>query len=111
VLEVRGLEPTRYRPPTWATVLSIALIVGLIAPVMYLVTTFLFHFSGGQYRMGPVVDYGALAVIASTLLLTAIVWKVRSPAAALKCAAIAAPVAWVVAILVEWGFSFALGAG
>jgi hypothetical protein len=78
---------------------------------MYLVTTFLFHFSGGQYRMGPVVDYSALAVIAGTLLLTAIVWRVRSPAAALKCAAIATPAAWVVAIVVEWGFSFALGAG
>jgi arginine exporter protein ArgO len=105
------MEPAPYRPPTWATVLSIALIVGLVAPVMYLVTTFLFHFSGGQYRMGPVVDYGALAVIAGTLLLTAIVWKVRSPAAALKTASIATPVAWFVAILVEWGLSFAWGAG
>jgi arginine exporter protein ArgO len=105
------VEPPPYRPPAWATVLSIALIVGLVAPVMYLVTTFLFHFSGGQYRMGAVVDYGALAVVVGTLVLAVIVWKVRSPATALKWTAIATPVAWVVAIVVEWGFSFALGAG
>jgi hypothetical protein len=103
------LETPPYRPPTWATVLSIALIVGLVAPVMYLITTFLFHFSGGQYRMGPVVDYGALGVIVGTLVLAVIVWRVRTPAAALKWTAIATPVAWLVAIAVEWGFSFALG--
>lgn len=90
--------------------LSIALIVGPAALVMYLVTTFLFHFSGGQSRMGPVVDYGALTVIAGTLLLTVIVWRVRSPAAALRTTAIVTPVAWVLAIVVEWGLSFAWGA-
>jgi hypothetical protein len=101
----------RSPPSKSATGLSIAIIVGPAAVVMYLVTTFLFHFSGGQYRMGPVVDYGALAVIAVTLLLTAIAWRVRSPAAALKTATIATIVAWVLAIVVEWGLSFVWGAG
>lgn len=39
---------------------SLLFLVGLTGAFMYLVTTFLFHFSGGQYRMGPVVDYTAL---------------------------------------------------
>lgn len=86
------------------------LIVGLVAPVMYLVTTFLFHFSSGQDRMGPVVNNGALGVVAGTLLLAAVVWKVRSPGAALRWTAITTPVAWVVAVIVEWGLSFAFGA-
>ena len=72
---------------------------------MYLVTTFLFHFSGGQVRMGPVVDYGALAVIGLTILLAVAVWIIRSPTASVKVAAIATGVAWVVAVFVEWGFS------
>jgi hypothetical protein len=101
----------RSGPSKRATALSIAIIVGPAAPVMYLITTFLFHFSGGQYRMGPVVDYGALTVIAGTLVLTAIAWRVRSRAAAVKTAAIATPVAWVLAIVVEWGLSFVWGAG
>ena len=78
---------------------------------MFLATTFLFHFSSGQYRMGPVVNYGALAVVAGTSLLAVIAWRIRSPSAALKWAAITTPVAWVAAALVEWVFSFFLGAG
>ena len=78
---------------------------------MFLATTFLFHFSSGQDRMGPVVNYGALAVVAGTSLLALIAWRIRSPAAALKWAAIATPVAWVAAALVEWVLSFSLGAG
>ena len=93
-----------------AVALSLLLLIGVAGAFMYLVTTFLFHFSGGQFRMGPVVDYGALAVVAGTLLLAMIVWKIRSPIVAVKYTAIATPVAWVVALLVEWGFSFVLGA-
>lgn len=78
---------------------------------MFLATTFLFHFSSGQYRMGPVVNYGALAVVVGTSLLAVIAWRIRSPAAALKWAALATPLAWVAAALVEWVFSFFLGAG
>jgi hypothetical protein len=88
----------------------IVLIVGLVAPVMYLVTTFLFHFSSGQDRMGPVVNYGALGVVAGTLVLAATVWRIRSPAAALRWTAIATGVAWVAAVVIEWGLSFAFGA-
>jgi hypothetical protein len=86
------------------------LIIVVISGFMYAVTTFLFHFSGGQSRMGPVVDFGAVAVIALSILLAAIVWKLRSPAAAGIFAAIATPVIWVVAVFVEWLFSFSLGA-
>lgn len=94
-----------------ALAVSIVLVVGLISGFMLLVTTFLFHFSGGQSRMGPVVDYGALAVIALALLVSAIGWKMRSPVAAVICAAIATPVIWAVAVFVDWLLSFAFGAG
>jgi hypothetical protein len=90
---------------------SLLLLIGLTGAFMYLVTTFLFHFSGGQYRMGPVVDYTALGVVAGTTLLAAIVWTVRSPNAALKFTAIATPVAWAVAVFAEWRLSFVWGAG
>jgi hypothetical protein len=89
--------------------LSLILLIGLAGVFMFLVTTFLFHFSGSQVRMGPVVNYGALAVIAGTMLLAAIAWKIRSPTAAVASAAIATPVAWAVAVFVEWLLSFALG--
>jgi hypothetical protein len=85
--------------------LALVFLIGLGGGFMWLVTTFLFHFSGGQVKMGPVVDYGALAVIVLTALLTLIVWLVRSPKAALKIGAIATAVAWVVAVIVEWSLS------
>ncbi|HEV2034656.1 MAG TPA: hypothetical protein VGU71_10755 [Candidatus Dormibacteraeota bacterium] len=91
--------------------LSVVLIILFAGAFMYLVTTFLFNFSGGQSRMGPVVTYGGLAVIAGTTLLAAIVWKIRSPSAALVFTAIATPVTWAVAVFVEWIFSFVFGAG
>lgn len=98
----------------WANVavaLLMVFVVVLISGFMYLVTTFLFHFSGGQTRMGPVVDNGALAVTAFSLLTVAIVWRMRSLTAAAICTAVVTPVAWVVAVFVEWRLSFALGAG
>jgi uncharacterized membrane protein len=101
----------RYEPPKWVTALSILVIVGFVDGFMFLVTTFLFHFSSGQDRMGPVVNYGGLGVAAGTLLFAATVWRVRSPVDALKWAAIATPVAWVAAALIEWVFSFSLGTG
>ena len=94
-----------------AVALSLALLIGLAAAFMFLVTTFLFHFSGGQSRMEPVVNYGALGVIAVTALVAVVAWKMRSPAAAVKYVAIATAVLWVAALCVEWGFSFTLGAG
>ena len=76
---------------------------------MYLITTFLFAFSGGQYRMVSVVGYGAMAVAAGTLLVTAIVWMQRSLAAAAKTAGLALAVGWVAAVFVEWLLSLVLG--
>ena len=61
--------------------------------------------------MEPVVNDGALAVIAATTLVAVVAWRMRSSAEAVKCVAIATGVLWVVALLVEWGLSFALGAG
>ena len=99
----------------WMTKVIVALaavfIIVAISGFFFFLTTFLFAFSGGQYRMEPVVQYGALAVIAAMVLLAAVVWKLRSPTAAVLCAAIATPAAWVVAMMVEWAFSFVLGAG
>ena len=91
--------------------LAAGFIVIVISGFMYLVTTFLFAFSGGQYRMEPIVQFGALTVIAAMLLLAAIVWRVRSPFAAVIYAAIVTPIAWVVLVVVEWGLSFEFGAG
>jgi hypothetical protein len=94
--------------------LLILLMVGVISGVMYEISIFLFAFSGGQARMEPVVNYIALAVIAIVILLTAIVWRIRTPTGAAIFAAISTPVAWVAAMLVEWGFSqfvFVNGAG
>jgi hypothetical protein len=88
-----------------AAAISLIAIVGFASGFMYLVTTFLFHFSGGQVHMGPVVDYGALAVIALLILLAVIIWRVRSPAVAVKYTAIVTGVAWAVAVVIEWGLS------
>ena len=91
-------------------VIGIVLVVGFTAGLMFLVTTFLFAFSGGQYRMVGVVNYGVLAVIGTTLLITGAAWRLRSPVAALKWAAIATGVGWVAAVFVEWLLSLELGA-
>jgi uncharacterized membrane protein len=81
------------------------LMILVISGFFYLVSTFLFAFSGGQYRMVDVVNYAALIVIALMIALTAIVWKVRSPISATKFSAIGTPIAWVVAMVGEWSFS------
>jgi xanthine/uracil permease len=94
-----------------ATAIGIVIGVLLAGGFMYLVTTFFFDFSGGQNRMGPVVIYGALAAMSATLVVAAITWRIRSPAAAAAWAAIATAVAWAVAIFVEWRISYDLGAG
>lgn len=87
-----------------------AFVVVMCAGAMFLVTTFLFAFSGGQVRMVPVVGYGALAVIALTLVVAAAVWKIRSGTAAAQAAAIVTVAGWATAVLVEWLISFMLGA-
>jgi len=86
---------------------AVILVVGVVG---YIVTTFLFAFSGGQYRMVNVVNVGALAVIGVGALAAALaLWK-RSSATAIKWAAIATGIGWVIALLAEWLLSFALGA-
>jgi hypothetical protein len=94
-----------------ALAVSLVLVIVPASAFMFLVTTFLFHFSGGQSRMEAVVNYGALAVIAATALVAVVGWRTRSPVDAIKYTAIATGVLWVAALFVEWGFSFALGAG
>ena len=93
-----------------AYVAAVAVIVLFSSAVGYLLTTFLFAFSGGQYRMVRVVNLGALIVIAVLIVVAVVAWLVRSPAAAIKWTAIATGVAWLVAVIVEWVISFSLGA-
>src|SRR2546421_10043682 len=88
---------------------AVVLLIAVCGGVMYLVTSFLFAFSGGQYRMVPVVGYGALAVIGATLLIAIVVWRLRSLAAAVKWAAIATALGWALAIVGESILSFGLG--
>ena len=92
-------------------IVAIAGIVLGVAAVGYLVTTFLFAFSGGQYRMVAVVNLGAVAVISLGVLVAAVKWIVRSSAEAIKWTAIATGGGWVAALIAEWLFSFSLGAG
>jgi len=81
---------------------ALVIIVGLVGGFGWLLTTFLFHFSGGQVKMGPVVDYGALLVIVLTIVAAVLAWVLRGPVAAVKLTAITSGVAWVVAAVVEW---------
>jgi hypothetical protein len=93
------------RVTTVVVALLILLMIGVISGFMYEISIFLFAFSGGQARMEPVVNYGALAVIALMIILAAIVWKIRTPTVAAIFSAIATPVAWVATMFVEWGLS------
>ncbi len=104
-----GPRPTDSLTTTIVAAGAIVLLVAVCAAVMYLITSFLFAFSGGQYRMVPVVGYGALTVIAATLLTTIVVWRLRSLAAAVKWAAIATALGWTLAIVVEGIVSIGLG--
>jgi hypothetical protein len=89
----------------------IAAIIGVAAAVGFLVTTFLFAFSGGQYRMVAVVNAGALIVIGLGALGAGVTWRLRSPSAAVAATAIAMGVGWLAALIAEWLISFWLGAG
>lgn len=86
------------------------LLHGTLGAVMFGVTTFLFDFSGGQYRMGPVVLEGFLAVgvfmLASGML--ALV-KTQSLGTAVRVLLVSAVLAWSIAVFVEWRLSFQLG--
>ena len=92
----------------WVIVIAIAIVVPAV--LMYLVTTFLFAFSGGQYRMVAVVNFAALAMIAIPSVAAAIAWRVRSGAVAAVTAVTATLGGWVATAVTEWVLSFWLGA-
>ena len=96
--------------PAFIWVIVIAAAIAFPAGLMYLVTTFLFAFSGGQYRMVAVVGYGALAMIAIPLVAAAVAWRLRSGAVAAITAAAVTLGGWVVTAVTEWVLSFWLGA-
>jgi hypothetical protein len=98
------------RQSTALSIVVIALIVLPAAGVGYLITAFLFAFSGGQNRMVAVVNIGALTVVGVQVLVAVVTWRLRSPVAAAKWTAIAVGVGWFVALIGEWLISFKLGA-
>ena len=75
--------PTRTSAPLG--MVAIAVIVLGVAAVGYLVTTFLFAFSGGQYRMVAVVNLGAVAVISLGVLVAAVMSPQPVPSLAHRC--------------------------
>ena len=89
--------------------IALAVVVLAAGAFGYLVTTFLFAFSSGQFRMVQVVNLVALAVIVSSFVVAAVAWIVRSPIDALKWTVIATGVGWVAAIAIEFVLSFSLG--
>lgn len=89
---------------------ALAVLVLFSSALGFLITTFLFAFSGGQARMVAVVNVGALVVVVVLILVAVVAWVIRSPGEAIKWTAIATGVAWLTAIIVEWILSFSLGA-
>ena len=100
--------PARASAPL--AILAIGAIVLGAAAAGYLVTTFLFAFSGGQNRMVVVVNLGGLIVVGLDVLVAGSTWILRSPADAIKWTAIAAGAGWAAALIAEWVLSFWLGA-
>lgn len=96
--------------PAAAAVLIIGVVVLVPAVFGWLITTFLFAFSGGQYRMVGIVDLGAVVVIALGLVVAAAAWLVRSRTTAIVAGVIATIGGWVAAPIVEWVLSFWFGA-
>lgn len=87
------------------------LLAGPTGFVLYVATTFLFAFSGGQHRMVPVVQIGpwvaggvALLIGGATLATT------RSLPRATRALGWTLVVAWVVVIGAYWALSFRFGA-
>ena len=82
-----------------------------IAFVMFGITTFLFHFSGGQVGMGPIVGAGPPIAIAAALgggIITA--WRTARFGPAFATMVKATGIAWTVLVVAEWLLSFAFGA-
>ena len=108
--DATATKPGKNQIPAIGAIAAIAAIVLPAAGFGYLVTTFLFAFSGGQSRMVAVVNLGALAVIGFGVLVAAVTWILRSPLAAIIWTAIATGVGWVAVVIAEWLISFQLGA-
>ena len=89
--------------------IAIATVVLAVGAFGYLVTAFLFAFSGGQFRMVAVVNLVAVAVIATSFVVAAVVWVLRSPMHALQWTAIATVILWFAALVIEFVLSFSLG--
>jgi hypothetical protein len=89
--------------------IAIAMVVLAAGAFGYLLTTFLFAFSGGQYRMVAVVNLAAVAVVVASFAVAALTWILRSPMHALQWAAIGTSIGWIVAIAIEFVLSFSLG--
>ena len=104
-----GSGSTRAGAAPLAMAIAIAVVVVAAGAFGYLLTTFLFAFSGSQFRMVPVVNLVALAVVVSSLVVAAVAWILRSPVDALKWMLIATGVGWAAAIAVEFVLSFSLG--
>src|SRR5256885_8528870 len=99
------------KTPAYLWVIALAGIVLAPGAFGYLATTFLFAFSGGQYRMIAVVNVVALVVVALGAVVAALAWRLRSAAAAVILTAIVTGAGWVAAVIGEWLLSFRLGAG
>lgn len=89
--------------------IAIAVVVLAAGAFGYLLTTFLFAFSGSQFRMVAVVNLVAVAVVVSSFVLAAFTWILRSPMRALQWAAIGTGIGWLAAIAIEFVLSFSLG--
>jgi hypothetical protein len=101
-------RPARTPAAVWVVVMAAILLPA--AGVGYLVTIFLFAFSGGQNRMVAVVNLGALTVIGVGVVAGVVTWRLRTPVAAVVGTAIATGVGWIGALIAEWLISFKLGA-
>lgn len=97
--------------PAWVWSGAIGALVFGAAIVMWLVTTFLFAFSGSQYRMVTVVGVGALIMVVLPLAGVAIGWRVGTSARRFMVAAAMTGIGWLITVVVEWLLSFWFGAG
>jgi hypothetical protein len=105
----KGSAPSGADASPVVMAIAIAIVVLAAGAIGYLVTTFLFAFSGSQYRMVAVVNLGAVLVLVSSFAVAAVSWMLRSPMDALKWALIATAIGWVAAFAIEFVLSFSLG--
>lgn len=96
--------------PAWVWILVIGATIAVSSAFMYLVTTFLFAFSGGQYRMVAVVNFAALAMTAVAVVASVVAWRLRPGVAAAITAAVVCGAGWIATAIIEWVLSFWLGA-